>query len=58
MCSGFFVLVGVAVPCSELSTTNVGARLTFLKHIHGFEFAVRPTFRPYFAEELLRSFSS
>ena len=56
MCSGLSVLVGVAVPCNELSTTNVGARLTFLKHIHGF--AVRPTFRPYFAEELLRSFSS
>ena len=53
MCSGLFVLVGVAVPWSELSTANVGARLTFLKHVHGF--AVRPTFRPYFAEELLRS---
>ena len=26
------------------------------KHIHGL--AVRPTFRPYFAEELLRSVSS
>ena len=56
MCSGLSVLVGVAVPCSELSTTNVGARLTFLKHIHGL--ADCPTFRPYFAEELLRSFSS
>ena len=41
---------------SLLSTKSVEARLTFLKHIHGF--AVRPTFRPYFAEELLRSFTS
>ena len=49
MCSGPGFL-------SLLSTKSVGARLTFLKHIHGF--AVRPTFRPYFAEELLRSFTS